>query len=98
MSVEQDEIPAEPVSIMSIIQTALRCALASVGVAIIVIQVMADRDNRHRKEHREALIASESRACTNGQIGTGETGAMARTTIDEYCKCYAEGSAPLLIM
>jgi len=96
MSVEQEEIPAEPVSIMSIIQTALRCALGSVGLAIIVIQVMADRDDRRRQEHREALIASESLACTNGQIGTGESWAMAQTTIDEYCKCYAEGSAPLL--
>jgi hypothetical protein len=96
MSVEQKEVPAERGSIMSIIQIALWCALGSVGLTIIVIQVMADQDNRRRQEHREALIASESLTCTNGQISTGESGAMARTTIDEYCKCYAEGSAPLL--
>ena len=96
MSVEREEMPAEPVSIMSIIQTVLWCALGGVGLTIIVIQVMADRDNRRRQEHREALIASQSLACMTGQISTGESRAMGRTTIDEYCKCYAEGSAPLL--
>jgi hypothetical protein len=96
MSVEQKEVPAERVSIMSIIQTVLWCALGSVGLTIIVIQVMANQDNRRRQEHRETLIAPARLACTDGQISTGESGTMARTTIGEYCKCYAEGSAPFL--
>jgi hypothetical protein len=96
MSVEQKEMPAEPVSIMSIVQTALRCALGGVGLTIIVIQVMADLDNRRRQEHREALIASESLACTTAEISIGKSWAMVGTATDEYCRCYAEGSAPLL--
>jgi hypothetical protein len=81
---------------MSVIQTALRCALGGVALTIFVIQAMAYQEKRRWQEHREALIASESQACTNGQISTSENWIIARTTIDEYCKCYAEGSAPLL--